>query len=134
MSIVKVQSALETALNGMTPALSTQWENTPFAPATGTAYQQAFLIPSEPNNPEISDGYQEIGIFQISLRYPLQTGRKAAQDRAELIRTTFKRGNSFTSGGVTVTVAKTPHIGTGAAVDDRWFLPVKIQYYANINL
>ncbi len=132
MSLGKVRIALETALNGMTPALMTSWENVPFTPATGTNYQQAFLLPSEPDNPEITGGYREQGIFQINLRYPLQTGAKAAQDRAELIRTTFKRGNSYTSGGVTVTITKTPHIGTGAAVDDRWFLPVKIQYHANI--
>ena len=132
MSLSNIRIALETALNGMAPALATSWENVPFTPATGTEYQQAFLLPSEPDNPELSGGYRDQGIFQINLRYPLQTGAKAAQDRAELIQGTFKRGNSYAAGGITVNITRTPHIGSGVAVDDRWFLPVRIQYHANI--
>jgi len=133
MSIIKIRSALETALNGMSPALATSWENVPFTSVAGTPYQQVFLNPHEPDNPTMGDDfYRERGIFQINLRYPLQTGALAAANRAQLIRTTFKRGASFINNGVAVTVEKTPEIGVGAAVDDRWFLPVRIYYFSNI--
>lgn len=132
MSAVKVKAALETALNGMSPAISTAWENVPFSPINGVAYQQAFLQLNPTENPEFSNGYRESGILQVNLRYPINTGAAAALTRAELIRSTFKRGYSFSSGGVTVTIDKTPSIGSGAIVEDRYFLPVRVNFYANV--
>ena len=132
MSAVKIKAALETALNGMSPAISTAWENVPFTPANGTAYQQVFIQLNNTENPEFANGYRESGIFQINLRYPINTGAAAALTRAELIRSTFKRGYSFTNNGVTVTIDKTPSIGSGTIVDDRYFLPVRVNFYANV--
>ena len=133
MSISSVRIALESKLNAMTPSLSTAYENVPFTPVTGTAYQMAFLLPATPANPTMGDGYyREQGIFQVTLMYPLQAGPKTAADRAELIRAAFKRGTSMTSGGITTIVERTPEIGQGRVDGDRWALPVKIRWYAGI--
>jgi hypothetical protein len=133
MSIVSVRAALSTKLNGMTPALSTAWENVPFTPVTGTPYQSAFVLPSV-ENPTMGDDYHRlIGIFQVSLKYPLNAGTATSEARAELIKTTFKRGTSMTSGAVTVIVEKTPEISQGRAEDDRWVIPIKIRWFASIN-
>jgi hypothetical protein len=134
MSIINVRAALETKLNGMTPALPTVWENTPYTPVVGTPYQQAWLLPATPDNPTLGDGfYREQGIFQITLMYPLQAGSAAAAARAELIRTTFKRGTSMVSGAVTVRIDKTPEISSGRVDGDRFAVPVKIRWFAGIN-
>ena len=133
MSISSVRIALENKLNAMTPSLSTAWENVPFTPVTGTAYQAAYLLPATPANPTMGDGYyREHGIFQITLMYPIQAGTLTAATRAELIRSTFKRGTSMTSGGITTIIERTPEIGQGRVDGDRWALPVKIRYYAGI--
>jgi hypothetical protein len=133
MSITAVRAALETKLSAMTPALAIAWENAPYTPVAGTPYQAAYLLPATPDNPTMGDSfYREQGIFQVSLFYPLQAGPKAAADRAELIRTTFKRGTSMVSGTVTVRVARTPEIGQGRVDGDRWHVPVKIQWFAGI--
>jgi len=133
VSIVSVRTALETKLNAMTPSLSTAWENVPFTPVTGTAYQRAYLMPATPANPTMGDGYyREQGIFQVTLRYPLQAGPKTAADRADLIRAAFKRGTTLTSGTVSVIIERTPEIGQGRVDGDRWALPVKIRWYAGI--
>lgn len=133
MSIVSVRAALETRLNNMSPALATAWENAPYNPVAGTPYQAAYLLPASPDNSTMGDGYyMEQGIFQVSLFYPLQAGPKAAADRAELIRTQFKRGTSMTSGSDTVRIAKTPEIGQGRVDGDRWHIPVKCVYFAGI--
>lgn len=133
MSIVLVRSALQTALNGMSPALATAWENVDYVPVTGTPYQAAYVLAAEPDNPTMGDAfYREQGIFQISLFYPIQVGTAAAEARAELIRTTFKRGTSFTSGTVTVQIEKTPEISPGRVDGDRWHIPVKIRWFAGI--
>jgi len=132
MSIVSVRAALQTKLDGMA-ALATAWENVDYTPVADTPYQVAYVLPAEPANPTMGDDYyQEQGIFQISLFYPLQAGTAVAEARAQLIRTTFKRGTSMTSGGVTVRVDKTPEIGRGRVDGDRWHIPVKIRWFAGI--
>ena len=133
MSITSIRAALETRLAAMSPALATAYENVPYAPVLGTPFQAVYLLPATPDNSTMGDGhYVEQGIFQVSLFYPLQAGPKAAADRAELIRTQFKRGTSMTSGSVTVRIMRTPEIGQGRVDGDRWHIPVKCVYFAEI--
>ena len=133
MSLILVRAALETALAAMTPAVATAWENVPFTPpAASVPYQAAFLIPAEPDNAEYGAAHTEQAIFQVSLFYPLQVGPAAAAARAEMLRTLFKRGASFTSSGVTVKVTRTPEVSQGTVDGDRWFLPVKVRISAYI--
>lgn len=133
MSAIKIRAALETALAAMSPALSTAWENNAYAPPASTvAYQKAFVLFAEPDNAEYGASYREQGIFQVTLCYPLQTGVGAAAARAELLRTTFKRGSTFTNGGETVIVTRTPEISSGTVDGDRWAVPVKIRFISGI--
>lgn len=131
MTAVLVRSALEVALAAMTPALATAYENAPFTPAQGTPYQRVTLLLAEPANPEMSSGYTEQGFLQVDLAYPLNAGPAAATARAELIRTTFYRGASFTASGVTTVVERTPEIRPGRVEDDRFIIPVRIPFYSH---
>ena len=131
MSIRSIRTALETAINGMS-ALATAWENVPYTPVTGTPYQRVFLLVAQPDNRVLGSNYTEQGILQVSLMYPINTGTNAAATRAELLRTTFKRGNTYSSGGITVLITKTPEIGTGTTDGDRFVIPVKIRWSADI--
>lgn len=133
MSIVKVRAALETALNSMSPALITAWENNPFTPpASNVPYQKSFVLSATPENLEYGSSYLENGIFQVTLMYPLQTGTAAVAARAELLRTIFNRGASFINSGVTVRITRTPEISAGTVEGDRFALPVKIRFSAFI--
>lgn len=132
MSAIKIRGALETALNAISPALSTALENVKFEPVSGTAYQQVNILFAEPDNVEYGRAYRELGYMQVKLMYPLQVGTNAAMTRAELLRSNFYRGASFTNSGVTVIVEKTPEIGSAQVEGDRWAIPVRIRFFANI--
>ena len=159
MSIINIRALLENKLNVITPSLATVWENTPYNPIAGTPYQQVYLLPAEPSNPTMGDGfYREQGLFQITLMYPLQKGSASAAARAELIRTAFKRGQSIAitvdgyilnedgsylldedgnriiiedSSPITVRIDKTPEVSQGRVDGDRWALPVKVRWFAD---
>ena len=131
MSVVAVRAALETALNGMT-ALATAYENAPYTPVAGTPYQQVHILFADPDNIEYGRRHRELGYMQVKLMYPLQVGTSTVAVRAELIRTTFYRGASFTSSGVTVIVEKTPEVGSGQVEGDRWAVPVRVRFFANV--
>lgn len=133
MSVVNVRAALETALNGMLPALSTSWENVSFTPIAGTAHQQVNLLWAQPDNSEHGRTHFEQGYMQVKLMYPLQIGTSTVAARAELIRGTFYRGASFVSGGVTVSVTHTPEVSPGSVEGDRFALPVKVRFAAFIS-
>jgi hypothetical protein len=110
------------------------WENMYFPTAANRVpYQKINLLPATPENPTMGDGfYREVGIFQITLVYPLQLGTGDAFTRAELIRQTFPRGSSFSNGGVTVNIIKTPEIRPAMIDDEAYQLPVRVSYYADI--
>lgn len=133
MSAAAIRAALESHLNGMTPALTTAWENLPLTPVSGVPFQRASLLPADPANPTVGAGhYRELGVFQVSLYYPINAGPIAATSRAELIRTRFKRSTTLTSAGITVTIDGTPTIASGFVDGDRWVVPVSIPYWANV--
>ncbi len=128
MSAVRV--ALETALAAASIGFPTAWENMPLATAPGIAWQAAFIMFAEPDNPEISARYTERGIFQVNLFYPLDAGTGAAETRAETLRSAFAYGTALVSGGVTTIIVNTPEIGPGR-VDDDWFVkPVRVRFEA----
>lgn len=137
MSLSQIRAAFETELAGMSPALATAWENVVLSPkpAAGTPYQIAKLMPAEPENPTYGDGfYRERGYFQLNLCYPTKQNPGAGPSiaRAELLRETFPRGKTLIAGGVTVIVERTPEIGVGFSDGDRYVVPVRIRYFANV--
>lgn len=132
MSIRSLRAALEVALNSISPALATQFENVPMTPAAGTPYQRVNLLRATPENPAIGAGmHRDIGVMQVTLCYPIGAGPQAAETRAEAIRTAFARGASFTSGAVTVHITTTPNIGPAYVEADRYCVPVSIRYHSN---
>lgn len=133
MSSLVIRSLLETALAAMSPSLATQYENVPYSPVVGTPYQRVNLLLTEPAAIEMTGHFhREQGFLQVTLAYPLDTGAGAAQTRAELIRSTFYRGKTFTSGAVTVMIERHPEIAPARIEDDRYEIPVRIRFYANI--
>lgn len=133
MSQPTIRAVLESALAGIKPDIDTAWQNVPYTPVTGRAYQAAYLLPAAPENYSMGDGSrQERGLFQVSLMYPPGQGTAAAGARAEMIRVLFHRGASFSKDGITVQIERTPEIADGRADDDRWMVPVKIRYFCNL--
>lgn len=132
MSAVLCRRALEVELAAMIPAVATAYENAPFTPVAGTPYQRVTVLLAEPANLEMSADHTEQGFMQVDLKYPLGGGPAAASTRAELIRSTFYRGASFTASGVTVHIERTPEIMPGRVEEDRYVVPVRIRFYAHI--
>lgn len=125
-----IRSALETSLKALTPDFPTAWENVPFTPISGVAYQKVNLLVAEPLNSEFGENFIEQGIFQVTLMYPLEGGTAGLTTRAILIRNLFKRGSTHQSGAESVLVMKTPTISEGRVDGDRWAVPVKIIWQA----
>lgn len=131
---IEIRQALEKQLATVVPAIATTPENTSYDPRPNTPYQRVTLLPAEPTNPTFGGSFhRETGLFQVLLCYPLRTGSGDAGAQAKLIRAAFPRGASFTAGGVTAQIERTPFIATAIIDGDRYCVPVRIRYFANVN-
>jgi hypothetical protein len=109
----------------------TAWENMNFPKkASQVPYQKVWLLAAQPENPTFGGGhYREVGIMQITLVYPMQLGTGDAVARADLIRSTFPRGASFSNSGVVVNINRTPEIFPGTIAEESYELPVRVSYW-----
>ena len=129
MSIAKVRAALESRLNGISPAVATAWENVPYSPTVGTAWQRVNLMVNTPVDYAVSsDVVEQRGILQVTLYYPQGTGSATAAARAQAVADRFAPVQTLTSGGTNVEVLSTAHIGTASAVDDWFVIPVSVPW------
>jgi len=120
-------------VGGVISANLTAWEGVAFAQVTGVPYQKVYLIPATPENPTFGGNFsREIGFCQVNLFYPIQRGTAAVMTRAELIRSTFPRGSTFSFSGVTVRILKTPTISPGVVDEESFMVPIRIPYQADI--
>ena len=132
MSRVSIAAALEPALEAMSPSLTTAKENLTLTPVPATAYQVCDFLFARPVNNEFSANYRQDGIMQVTLRYPANKGAGAAGARAELIAATFKRGSTFTSGGITVLITDQLEVMPGYVDGDRWAVPCRSRFTAHV--
>lgn len=131
MAASEARTALIAALEAMSPSLTTVDTNEAFEPSVDEAYQRADVLFAEPDNAEYGANFQDRGFLQVTLCYPLAQGLDDIMTRAELLRTTFRRGAGFTSGSTTVTVNRTPQILPGQAEDTVFSVPVRIPFTAS---
>lgn len=129
-----LRKALETRLAAMAAPIATQWENRLYTPVAGTPYQQVNVLFAKPSNPEWGRGYQEQGYMQLTLRYPINAGPGDAEARAQSIRDWFYRGLPLAANGLTVTVESTPEFSPSFVDGDRYCIPVKVRFFANVSL
>lgn len=133
MSSLVTKKLLEKHLLEITPSLATAFEGVTYTPVSGTPYQRVVALPRSTQNPTMGDEYyREIGVLQVFLYYPINTGSGAALARAELIRNKFKRGTTLIDGNVKVHIIYTPSVRGSAVVNDRLMVPVSIDYTAEI--
>ena len=137
MSLLTLRQLYETAIKAIDPTFPTVWENNLYKPLDGVAYQKVDRLLANPENPTFSNPgvgnfLRELGIIQVTLLYPLGTGPSAADTKAQAIRDAFPQGKSFTSGTVTLIIQRTPTVAPGRIDGDRWSIPVKIPFFANI--
>lgn len=108
-------------------------QNTSYQVVQGVPYQLLFVTTFKPEEPTQGGGYyREHGVFQVTLVYPVGIGVGAIMARAELIRSSFKKGTALVNGGVTTVISDTPEFGYLQGSSDSIELPVKIWYRADI--
>lgn len=133
MILSKIKRALERRLSTLTPAIPTAYGNAVYKPVANQPYQRVVFVPRNPNNSTLgSDFYLEQGEFQIFLAYPKNAGEADALDRADAIRSLFKRGTFMLEGDVRVHILGTPSVRGSAVIEDRLVIPIIVNFEAEV--
>ena len=133
MSDVVIRKLLETKLNTLSVGVPTAWQNVPFTPVAGTAYQQVTILPARTENPTMGDGFKrEVGIFEVKLFHPQNKGSQDSVARAEVIKAGFKRGTTMSEGVVRVLIDEHPFTSQGIPSGTWFVVPVSVPYSADI--
>ncbi len=131
MTRLAIRRGLETKLASITP--TTQFENTELDNNVREAEQEAYLMFARPENPTMGDThYRQFGVFQITLRYPLNEGSTAIGEQADILAAEFHRGLSVIADGVTTVIYETPEIGEGRKIEGKWVVVVRVRFHADI--
>lgn len=118
---------------GTVRANLTAWENISFPTNNPFPWERVNLIFAKPENPSYGGiMWRELGFMQVTLNYPISRGSASAMSRADLIRSTFPRGASFSNGGVVVNIMETAEIRNATIVDENYVVPVRIPFKADI--
>lgn len=114
-------------------AFSTAYEGVAFTPVNNVAYQRINLLRAQPDNTALGSAYhRELGIFQVTLFYPMGSGTNAIEARAESIKTHFKRGTGLTNNGRVVSITNTPNVKEVSRDEDRLSLVIDIPYMSEV--
>ena len=133
MSIAVIKKLLEVRLNTVGGIFPTAFENVPFTPVVGTAWQSVHILPGQTENPTFDSLKREVGLMQVTLNFPQKAGAAEALARAELIRAGFVRGLSMVEGNVSVRILRSPYVGP-AANDGVWYqVPLSVPYTADVS-
>lgn len=121
-------AALKTLTKYITATNLSEPNKTFTKPTSGGWYEIDFL-PGEPTQAELGSAGRNrwVGIFQITVCVPLNTGKEMANARYDAIAGLFKRGAVFS--GVEITGC---FRGIEDPEEDHYRLPVRIAYRADL--
>ena len=124
-----ILAALDGRLAALSGLPSVAWENIAFTPVNGVAYITPSLLLAEPSQAAIGDDgmNNQIGIYQVALAYPANTGKQAIMAMADSITNHFKRGTRLTYNGQTVNIEKA-WPGPWMQETDRLIMPITIKF------
>lgn len=136
MSFSKVESALVKAFTdgAFFPVENVGFENISFnPPVSGAPWACVWFVPSSPTVATLGAGGADLlqGYLQIDLYYPLNAGRKPANDKADALRLLFTAGARFAYSGQEVVVANCGR-SQGRVESGFWKVVVKVEFYAHI--
>ena len=128
MSQKEIKVALDKAIGLLSGDIQTEYENIAFTPTAGTPYQQLHFLPAPSTSIEIS-GEASIhrGIYQITLKYPVNKGVNPPLDKAESIIKAFPKSRVLVEND-TVVICESPTYRKLGVDGDRYIYAVSIEY------
>lgn len=116
---IKVDQALISSFIDGAFGLPIAHENLEYTPVKGTAYAEITVFDSDKMPETVNTADRQLGIFQVILRYPLNTGAFTAKTKAAQIFEHFKLYSIHEYSGQKVRI--TEHRRSPGAPEEGWY-------------
>lgn len=132
-----IREAFETRIAAFaaaqTPPISVAWENTTFTPSPAAPYLECAMLPATSANPSLGVNFiRLLGIYQINVNYPEDTGPAPAESIADALIALFPRG-SLQQNDVIINIDYTGSRAKGlVSPNGFFFIPVRIRYREDV--
>lgn len=126
-----IRKALQTRLLGVVASSSVEWENSNFtAPALNVPYYKANLLRGGSENLAIDTmDSDRVGIFQVTLLFPVDVGTLTLETKADEIIAHFV-GQTLVETDVKVKILNQPYFNLLPSTADRFIGAISIPYEA----
>lgn len=106
MTLALINGALVTAYQAVNLGLTTAYEGKDFTPTAGTAWAAVFHLPASSDVDTLGAGGEDVhlGIFQVDINVPENTGTAVLLQHAQSLRTYFYAGRTVSYGGQDVRI------------------------------
>jgi len=136
MSHKKARAAYEGRLKAWaaahSPVLSVAYENAPFTPVAGETYLRANLLPAATDSATLDGAHRAyIGVFQVLVVAPLNTGPGAAETIADELAAHFVNNARLTVSGLAVQQFSPAAVALAIQTDAAYIVPVSWRYRAD---
>lgn len=131
MSNKLVRKVLETTTQAWATAngISVAWENTSFSPPVTGAYARSMMLPGETVSRMLSEEHRSrVGIYQITLVMPRNTGPKACEDLIASLDLYFTTATPLVNGSTKVYITTPMSPGPPNPDSDLYEVPVFCRY------
>lgn len=132
-----IHRALATHLNSnFTAADKVAWENTEFSPSTDEIWFEEIFLPNDSEQASLGiTGLQEdIGLYQINVRVPLNTGTIESDNYINELSQIYKLGTTIEKDGESIYIEQSS--ASQGIIEDNWYvIPFTISWscYMTIN-
>ena len=116
------------------PVTSVSWENEAFTPTVGTRWYRATFLPgmSEAAAIGTASANRHIGLFQIDVIEPKDSGDMTGQTEAERIIACYKRGTVIAYNSVNVRCERAYRLPANQE-ESFYVIPVIVEYRADVS-
>ena len=126
------EDRLKTWAAARSPALLVAYENDPFTPTTGTTYLRAFCLPAETASQDLAGAHRGyVGVFQVSVVAPINTGGGAANAIADELAALFVNNARITISGLAVQQVSPASVAGALQDGAHYIVPVSWRYRAD---
>lgn len=136
MSIVKIQSLMQSRYTSVSSGVVHAFTNMHLKPVAGTPFERVDFLHAPTLNPTYGEGLKrEVIIMQVMLHYPPGAGAGAALARAEAIRAAFARGWTAIDAGppqLRILIDRSPWLTEQPAIEGWFRVAVSIELLADV--
>lgn len=131
MSLLAAKKGMVTAAAALFSGVAIEYENSPVTPAAGAKWIQIYSMITTPRADTLGAAGQDRVdcITQVTINYPLASGKGAADTDYETIRARFPGGTNVTQDGQVATVINCG-MSTGTKSENWFKVHFSINWYA----